>query len=348
MKNFTRGKISNWIANVAKAYGASPATVQAAKQFAATPSVEQTLKKALAAKSDLLSKINTRMVTQIKGAKLGLSAVSQIASRTDTSGAGVRVPKKIQGIDDDQYECKKTNFDVAIPYELLDEWAEFKNFMQLLQDLINETIANNKVMIGWYGESHADTTDLASNPLLQDVNIGWFQKIRDNAASQMLSEGSVAGQIRIGAGGDYVNLDHLVEDIKQGIPAHKRKDPNMKVIIGDELLSSQRVALYKTQGSQPTEKERIETKAVTSEFGSLPAVQDAMFPERGLMITSYKNLGHYTQKGSLRRTIKDHAEKDQYENFMSMNDAYVVEDYEALACIEFKNVLLPDGAGGWQ
>lgn len=347
MDNDTRKKVNKWFGALAGAYGIGPEVIERAQQFAATPKVEQILLKAWRAQSVFLQKINVRSVRQITGKKLGMSANQAIASNTDTSGAGSRSPKNILGLSVDEYKCEKTNYDTFIPYDDLDEWSEFSEFKKLLQECIDATIANNKLMIGWYGESYSKDSDIVANPMMQDVNIGWFEQVRINAPAQLLSEGANAGQIRFGPGGDYENLDHLIEDVKTGIPAHKRSDPNLRVLIGSDLVAAQRIDLYKGHGSQPTEKERVETPAVTSTFGSLKYEDADFFPGRGVLITNLKNLGMYTQKGSVRRTIKENPEKDRLENFLSMRDAFTVEDYEAIAGIDFKNVVLPDGAGGW-
>lgn len=347
MNNNTRKALSNWIVQLGKAYGVSPTVIEQAKQFAATPQVEQVLQKSIVAKSTLLQRINMRNVNQITGKKLGMSTTQPIAGNTDTSGSGVRTPVNVLGLSVDEYKCEKTNYDTSILYDTLDEWSEFKNFKQLLQDAINETIANNRAMIGWYGESYSKDSDLGANPLMQDVNIGWFEQVRINKPSQLLTQGGTANEIRFGPGGDYENIDHAVEEVKTGIPVHKRNDPSLVVLVGSDLLAQQRIDLYKNQGGTPSEKERVETPKVTSTFGSLPLAQEAYFPGRGLAITSMKNLGLYTQKGSVHRSIVENASKDRLENFLTMREAYVVEDYDSFAGLEFKNVKLPDGAGGW-
>ena len=350
MDNNTRAKLFNWIGHLGKAYGVHPRVIEQAKSFVATGQVEQALAKDLKEKSSLLSKINVKSVSQIMGKKLGMNTNQNIASNTDTSGAGERNPNQVfSGMDEDSYICRQTNYDTAITYDQLDEWSEFKNFMKLIQDSINTTIANNKATIGWYGETWVANSNIGTNPMMQDVNIGWFQKIRDNASSQMLPEGGTPGEIRFGAGGDFENLDHAVEELKGGIPSHKQNQAGMVVLVGSDLLSQQRIDLYKAHGATPTEKERVEVTAVTSTFGNLPLATEISFPGRGLMIVPWKNLGIYTQKGSTRRSIKDNSKKDQIENYLSMREAYVVEDYQSVATWEFKNVKLPNAAGdGWE
>lgn len=65
------------------------------------------------------------------------------------------------------------------------------------------------------------------------------------------------------------------------------------------------------------------------------------FPSTGIMVTSYDNLSIYIQEGSIRRSMgKKNDEKDQVENFESMNIAYVIEELGKAAAIKFKNVKL--------
>ncbi|MEY8240000.1 MAG: phage major capsid protein, P2 family [Cycloclasticus sp.] len=351
MQTNTLKAFNAYLDTVAKAFGIHSSIVKNAKSFVATPSVEQNLKKAIQANSTFLSKINYRTRQQTTGAKIGLSLSGPGATTVDTAGGGTRTPKKLHSLSDDQYEMKKVNFDTLTTYEDLDEWAEFKEFKTLIQQLITEMIINNQVMIGWYGEAWVGDSNPATNPLLQDVNVGWFQKIRDNAPAQLLSEGANAGEIRFGPGGDFENIDVIVETVKSGIPVHKRKNKKMVVLIGEDLLAAQRIELYKAHGNTPTEKQIAEVDKITRQFGGLPLFEEAYFPGRGILITPLENLGLYTQKGSVRRRIVDNPSKDQVENYTSMNQAYVIEDYESVAGIEFKNVKLPVptsvDASGW-
>lgn len=46
--------------------------------------------------------------------------------------------------------------------------------------------------------SRAATSNRATNPLLQDVNVGWLQKMRANAAARVMTQIGVTGKIQIG------------------------------------------------------------------------------------------------------------------------------------------------------
>jgi hypothetical protein len=165
--------------------------------------------------------------------------------------------------------------------------------------------------------------------------------MRDNLAANILTEGGTVGEIRIGDGGDFLNLDHAVADLLQGIPAYMRK--NLVALIGDELVGIEKSNLYQAIGTKPTEK-TLATASLTK-FGGLDWATPSNFPSRGLVITSYNNLSIYVQEGTWRRHIKDNPPKDRVEDFNSRNEGYVVETPEKFVALEFKNVKLlqPDG-----
>ena len=109
------------------------------------------------------------------GQAIGLSVNNTIAGRTDTSGSGERKPSDPTGLGADDYTCKQTDFDVALPYEnwmhgLVSQISMLVGIVQLL------AIALDRIMIGFNGTSAAATTDRVANPKLQDVNIGWLEK----------------------------------------------------------------------------------------------------------------------------------------------------------------------------
>ncbi len=78
--------------------------------------------------------------------------------------------------------------------------------------------------------------------------------------------------------------------------------------------------------------------AVLMQAGT-PAAQEAeiivpFFPEHGMLITSLDNLSIYWQEETRRRQIKDEPALDQIENYESVNEDYVVEDYGRCAFVE--------------
>ena len=92
-------------------------------------------------------------------------------------------------------------------------------------------------MIGFNGIKRAKTSDRTIHPKLQDVNIGWLQKIRQDAPTHMMdkitdNQGRVTSStIRIGEKGDYKNLDALVMDEVY------QDDTDLVIICGRSLLA---------------------------------------------------------------------------------------------------------------
>ncbi|BBU79174.1 hypothetical protein EIMP300_05740 [Escherichia coli] len=99
-------------------------------------------------------------------------------------------------------------------------------------------------MAGFNGVKRAETSDRSSNPMLQDVAVGWLQKYRNEAPARVMSkvtdeEGHTTSEvIRVGKGGDYASLDALVMDATNNlIEPWYQEDPDLVVIVGRQLLA---------------------------------------------------------------------------------------------------------------
>jgi P2 family phage major capsid protein len=294
--------------------------------------------------STFLSKINMLPVDELKGQNILGFAASPVTSRTDTSQPGKeRQPRNVMGLEARGYELHQTNADVSMPYRLIDVWAKFPDFAERYARYVQQRMANDMEIIGWHGTSAAADTDMQTNPLLQDVNKGWLQYMRDNLPANILSQGNTANELRIGAGGDWANLDIAVNDMLQGIPQYMRS--NLVALIGADLIAQEKAALYAAVGGKPTEKAMLNASLTT--FGGLSWDTPSNFPARGLVITSYDNISIYRQSDSWRRQIVDNPKKDQVEDYNSRNEGYVIETPEKFVAVEFANVKVPDGANGW-
>ncbi|STU54507.1 phage major capsid protein [Klebsiella pneumoniae subsp. pneumoniae] len=53
-----------------------------------------------------------------------------------------------------------------------------------------------------------------------------------------------------------------------------------------------------------------------------------------MLITRLDNLSIYWQEDTRRRSVIDNPKRDRIENFESVNEAYVVEDYRCVALVE--------------
>lgn len=330
MRNETRELFNAYMSQLAKLNGVSSATAK----FAVEPSVQQKLETRIQESSEFLKMINIFGVDELKGEKIGIGVSSTIASRTDTTGDGVRQPRDVSARDNQGYECKQTDFDTAIRYSQLDAWAKFPDFQARLRDAILQRQALDRIMVGFNGKSAAATTNRATNPLLQDVNIGWLQQYRANADKRVLKDGKAAGKILIGKGAsaDYNNLDALVFDaIANLIDPWHRKDPGLIVILGSSLVHDKYFPMVNKE--QPA-SEKLATDMILAQkrMGGKQPVEVPYVPDGSMLITSLKNLAIYYQLGGRRRYVQENPGKNRVDNYESSNDAYVVEDY-GLGCV---------------
>ncbi|MBC7907046.1 MAG: phage major capsid protein, P2 family [Rhodospirillaceae bacterium] len=340
MQTSTRKALHAYTSQLALLSGVASAT----EQFTIAPSVEQTLEKKVQEQAEFLGQINVVPVTQQKGRALKLGAGKPAAGRTDTTLAD-RAPRDIKSMEGSEWEVHKTDFDTSVSYDTLDTWSEFPEFQTMMRDITTEQVARDRLTIGWNGTSAAATTDLAANPLLQDVNKGWLQVIREQAPQRHLSGLKIGPQ----DGADYRNFDAAVFDAVNNLiaPWHRR-DSGLVVICSEELLNEKYLALLNSaDGDKPTEKNAIATLLANILLGNRRVLCVPFFPLNSLLVTNTKNLSIYWQKNSHRRQIIDNPKRDRVEDYLSVNEAYVVEDLSACALLD--GILLPDAAGtGWE
>lgn len=307
-----------------------------AQTFAVTPSVAQSLELRVQETSHFLSLINIVQVSEQEGEKIGLGVANQpLAYRT---ASGPRTPIDPIAMDSSGYFCRQTNFDTQITYAQLDQWAKFPNFQRLVRDAILGQVASDRIMIGWNGTSAAATTDRATNPLLQDVNIGWLKKLRLAAPARIISEALPGiGKVRIGLTGDYVDVDALVFDLINNIidPWHRTalEALGFVVIMSRDLNADRLFPLVQTV-QPPSEMMAADVIMRSGKAGGLPVVHVPYFPANSLLITPLSNLSIYWQSGTRRRRIVDNPARDRIEDYQSVNEAYVIEDMGKCAFVE--------------
>lgn len=320
-----RQKMEDLIKFTALAYGA-----QVGQQYAATPSVAQTLNDKIVEDGNwFLQMINVLPVSQIQGEKVLMSLNGNVASRTDTSGAGERAPKNLANTDPKGYQLYKTDFDTAIKYNLIDTWAKFPDFRERYGRQVRQAIGNDRVKIGWNGTSVAATSVAAD---LSDMNLGWLEQIRTYNGGSQYVLGSL-GSVTLGSA-TFPNLDTLVHDARQTITVPFRQDPDLVVLLGDNVLQYSKGAYYAANGNQPSEKKEIEKRVIIDTYGGLPAYAPPFFDPDSILITSFANLSLYYQDSSVRRSQVDNPKKDQYEDYLSDNEGYVVEDFDKTSLVQ--------------
>lgn len=342
MKAESKQKYLAFCVAMATAFG----TASVAEAFNVTPTVAQRLQDKIVEEDTFLAKINIFPVSEIKGEKVLGSVAGVVGKRTNTD-ANDRVPQEVLALGSKDYELFSTEFDTLIKYATVDAWAKFPDFQERYAGYVRKAIAMARVRTGWYGTSAAAVTDKVANPNGEDVNKGWFQHMREyDSGSQWMLQGATAGEIRIGEGGDYPNLDAAVHDCRQMLEPIFRERGDLVAFIGSDLLAADKAALYAAQGSTPSEKERLANEKVTKTYGGLPIATPSGFPSRGLFITTYDNLSWYYQDTSVRRQVVDNPKRNRVEDYTSVNDGYVVENEELAAGFEFKNIKIKEG-GAW-
>jgi P2 family phage major capsid protein len=332
MRNETRIAFNGYLSQQAKLNGVGSAT----EKFAAAPSVQQKLETRIQESSEFLGRINITGVTEMQGEKLGLGVSGTIASRTDTSANGVRSTQDATSIASEGYICKQTNYDTHLRYAMLDSWAKFPDFQARVRDAVMQRCALDRIMIGFNGTSAAATTNRATSPLLQDVNIGWLQQIRAHAEVRVMKEGKTANKLSFGthADADYANLDALIFDAYKSLldPWHQ-EDPHLVAIVGRDLMHDKLFPLVE-KNDAPTERLAADIVVSQRRLGGLQAIVAPYFPAGKALITRLDNLSIYYQDGARRRAVIDQPDRDRVAFYESSNDAYVVEDYGQCALVE--------------
>ncbi len=334
MRNETRIKFNQF----KESLGRLNSVGDVSEKFAVAPTVQQTLENKIQESSAFLQRINTVPVTEQAGSKLGLGVGSTIAGTTDTTKAD-RTPTDPTTLDESGYLCTQTNFDTVLRYAKLDLWAKFPNFQTRIRDALVQRQALDIMMIGFNGKTRSDTSDRTANPLLQDVNVGWLEKIRKFASARVMSSLKTAGKVNVGVGGDYANLDALVMDaVNAMIDPWYQGDTELVAIMGRSLLADKYFPLINK--AQPN-SETLAGDLIISQkrVGGLQAVTVPFVPSGSILITRLDNLSRYVQEGGRRRAVIDNPKRDQIENYESSNDAYVVEDYGCACLLENIDVL---------
>lgn len=331
MRNETRLKFNGYLDQVAKLNGISSAIVK----FNVLPSVQQSLETAIQESSAFLGRINIIGVTEQEGEAILLGVNGPIASRTNTGAGNRRNPAQRQTLAKDSYACKQTNFDSAFPYALIDAWAKFPDFQTRLTAAIAQRQALDRIMIGFNGTSAAPATDIATSPMLEDVNIGWLQKIRIGAPDRVLEEVVAAsGKVTVGATGDYKTLDGVVFDAVQMLEPWHRSRPDLVVMLSRDLMHDKLLAAVEKGAASNQEENAAQEIMTRARIGGLPVVDAPFFPAGTVLVTTLSNLSIYFQEGARRRHVKDEPEYDRIADYQSSNDAYVIEDFGLVALVE--------------
>jgi phage major capsid protein, P2 family len=331
MRNNTKLLYAAMQVAMAESYGAPGGIVT--ENFAVEIPMETKLNSSITQSSEFLQRITVEGVTDMKGQALRLGITGIMAGRT----TGTRAAKMLGSPTGTTWEAVQTNFDVGIDYNTMDSWARLGNLMDKYAPVIYNAIALDRITVGIYGTSVATTTDPVTNPLGQDVNLGWGHLLKtQKPANYMLQGTNLANQIQIGETGDYKNIDAMAKDLLNQIPVEHRTGKEV-VIVGSALVAADSNKVLSTHGQTPSEKPDI--KMMSESYGGLPAMQIPKFPDMGMWVTDPKNLHLYYQEDKTRRSSKDESALSMVVDYISSNDAYAIGNLEAFMAVEAANVV---------
>ncbi|WP_431296773.1 phage major capsid protein, P2 family [Rahnella sp. PAMC 25559] len=344
MRKNTRFKFNAYLSRVAELNGVDVEDLS--HKFSVEPSVTQTLITTVQESSEFLTRINMVPVDEQEGEKIGLGVTGSIASTTNTDGDKERKTADFQSLTSRKYKCEQVNFDFHIRYNTLDLWARYQDFQIRLRDAIAKRQALDYIMAGFNGVSRAADSDRSKYPMLQDIAVGWLQKMRNEAAERVMDKVTdddgavVSATVRIGKNGDFENIDAAVINATDFLlDAWHSEDPNLVVVCGRKMLSDKYFPLI-NKSQENSEKLAGDIIVSQKRIGNLPAVRVPYFPDNALLITRLDNLSIYIMDSSHRRHIEEVARRDRIENYESLKIDYVVEDYGCAAMIE--NIQLGD------
>lgn len=313
-------------------YKRQVATINGSENFAApfevTPARQQILIEKYQEQTDFLKKINIIQVRDAAGEKLGLGNDKRIASTTDTR-IQPRRPTPFGELEQiDSYLCTQTDYDIAYMWQIIDNWSQYPDFQQRLAALAVKGVAQDKQCIGFNGTHRAKTSNHDLYPNLEDINVGWLEKIRTHATERFIKD------VTIGAAHEFKNIDALVEMIVNELIAKQfHNNTDLVVITSADLVTDKYLGLI-NQTLAPTEQAAANGLYTRRQLGTRAVDTPAYFPKGALLITSYDNLSIYQQRGSLRRFLRDEPEWNRTSDYQSVNECFVVEDYNKVALID--------------
>lgn len=349
MQNETRELWDKYVERQAELNGVRTAAVS--KHFNVVPSVAQTLENKTQQSDEFLKKINIVGVPEQEGEKIGLGINGPLASTND-SNTERREPRTVHTLENDGYRCEKTNTDTFVSYGQLDMWAHFPDFQTRITNQIIKRRALDRIMTGFNGTNRVAKSDLATSPLLQDVNIGWLEKYRKNAPQRVMKDVTITSrdeENKVVAKGMYGNIDSLVFDAKNSLlDEWNKRSTELVVICGGNIVTSKQFAILNAISASNPNSEALagQLLVASKKIAGLDSYIAPFFPDGMVFITPFQNLSIYFMTGKHRRMIKEEPEFNRVATYESSNDAYVVEDYGFGCVVEGITFAQPEAGGG--
>jgi hypothetical protein len=145
--------------------------------------------------------------------------------------------------------------------------------------------------------------------------------------------GTVKFHISYGQSG-FNNLDVIVANAKNSIPAHLRK--NLVCYLSDNLAASEEATYYVDQNQRNSEKLVLLQNGgqLLETFGGLRSYVPPFFPDNTILVCPVGGLQFYTQRSSMRRQTIEVAEEDCFKDFNQRVAGHVIENEEQCFLIE--------------
>lgn len=298
--------------------------------FAVTPTIQQTLHERVQESSDFLRDyVNFILVNDISGEKVFITDDGLVITSTTNVD---RTPIDPSDTESEGYQCRTNDFDILLSWSKLNAWAKFPDFQARLTNFLLRRQALDHIKIGFNGISFAGVSDRAANPLGQDVNIGWLQTIRDEAAAHVVDAG--AG-VTFGTNQTYKNIDAMALSARHELldEVHRERG-DLVVILGSTLLNDKYFRIMNKEPIDPSEYIPRDALQSQKRIGAMEAITVPFFPADAMLITPRQNLSVYVQEMSRRAKFEEQHASRGYVNWFTHNVDYVVEDLSATALVE--------------
>lgn len=318
-------KLDKFFTYQAKKFGG-----QAGKQFTVTPSAAQNMEQRLQKDASwFYQEISLIPTERQSGQVIQLESNSLIGGTVDTLNDNRRIPKNINSMYANTYDCITMYWDTAIKHDVIDAWSFLPDFPNIYNRNKRRAIANSRIACGFNGRQRLVQSNLTANPLLQDVNEGWLFKLENfNNASQYID--LTAQGIQIG-GTDIPNLDLAVFETKSKLGEQFLEMDGLVAIVSLNLLLMAEGQFYADQGSDPRKKLANEQVAIRAKrnYAGLPTWSVPYFPSNTILVTYPKNLQIYYLAKGITRIQRDNPDYDQVEDFLRMKEDYAIGEYFA-------------------
>lgn len=278
------------------------------------------------AQYSFLEQINILPVMGDSPRKVGFTDVASepLLSRADTKAGGQRNAYPIYRKPKRGIQFHTTQLDLQRHFDDIDAMIAVGGIEQLYEEQVWQQLALGRITVGFHGERAEKQTDRTVFPRLDDLQRGWLQGIREDAPEQLL--GVDGKPIHIGQGGDFKTIEYVTEHlVNTKLNAWVGDSSNLIVLVGGQLWRD-----FHTKHVLAGQR--------ASYIAGIPAFTLVGFPPKGLVITTLENLSIYWEKGSHLRHVLAHPDDETLQDYISIKECYLVENYEKITGLDFKAV----------